>query len=917
MTLSPRYFSSWTLALGLALLAAPLAYAADDKDDKDAKDVPADDGAQPPPDDPGAKGDKDGPERIRPFPGPGGLPMPPGGPRPLTGGAPNMPPPTAKSTSAPAGPTVSGGEEIAPGAGSNVTTKKVPCVEPKSKITMDYVDAPLGDVVKYMAQVTCRNFILSDDLKGQVTIISHQQVTVSEAYEAFLSALEVAGYTTVTVGKNTKVVSTTEAGNAPVKIYEGDDIPATDNFVTQIVNLENVNVSDISSVVKELAGPKARIIAYAPTNTLIITDAAYNIRRVYRIVMELDVAAPKSRLEVIPIRYATASDVERILAEVFSLPSATGGGGGTGGAKADAGRAGGRRKKDEANATAASATNVGSEGSYISKIISDERTNSLIVMANDDAIKEIRDLLGRIDVDIDPASRSQIHVIYLENAKATDISSVLTDLSGSGSGGGSRSGGSSKSGGASRSGGAGGKSNSGFGGGGGGGGFGGGGFGGGGGGFGGKGPNGPLPGGAGPEGPGGSTSAVAAFDNGVRITADENTNSLVIIAAPEDYRVLKGVIDRLDIMRRQVFVEAVVLEVGSEDSLNLGIGYHAGSPNDDGSIMYGAGGLGASTLGGIAGAAGLATGEALSGLAMGIFGENIEVPITGPDGSTTTVGIPGFGIALNALAANSAVDILSNPSLLILDNEEAKINVGRNVPFPVSSGRDNNGQPIVSFQREDVGITLKVTPQINEANFVTLDLSLEVAEVEESSGGDTASGGFITSKRDTENVVVVKDNQTIVIGGLIGTTQTEAKTKIPILGDIPLIGVLFRGKTNTARKTNLLIFLTPHVINEPADLEEVYRIKWAQREEFMHRFYGKSRDDQQKELQSLLTSSMNIIDAPSVYSYKKPPVDVSSTIDKDGVTTNDALVRPVVDPSAPEPAPETTPEPAPAPAPVP
>ncbi len=913
----PRRFSrplSLTLALALALFAAPPVYAADDKDDK--KDVPVEEGGKPPPDDGEGKDGGEEPERIRPFPGPAGLPMPPGGSRPLTGmkgGPPNMPPPVPKS--GPSGPGGASDDDAPTASGSNVTSKKVPCVEPKSKITMDYVDAPLGDVVKYMAQVTCRNFILSDDLKGQVTIISHQQVSVSEAYEAFLSALEVAGYTTVTVGKNTKVVATSEAGNAPVKIYEGDDIPATDNFVTQIVNLENVNVSDISSVVKELAGPKARIIAYAPTNTLIITDAAYNIRRVYRIVMELDVAAPKSRLEVIPIRYATASDVERILAEVFSLASASSSSGGAAGAKADAG-AGRRRKKDDAPAAAASATNIGSEGSYISKIISDERTNSLIVMANDDAIKEIRDLLARIDVDIDPASRSQIHVIYLENAKATDISSVLTDLSGSGSGGGSRGGGSKSSTGnrsSGSSGSAGGRSGSGFGGGS----SGGGGFGGGGGGFGGKGPP-ALPGGAGPEGPGasGSSSAVAAFDNGVRITADENTNSLVIIAAPEDYRVLKGVIDRLDIMRRQVFVEAVVLEVGSEDSLNIGLGYHAGTQNDDGSLMYGAGGLGAATLGGIAGATGLATGDALSGLAMGIFGKDLEVNVTGPDGSTTTVGIPGFGIALNALAANAAVDILSNPSLLILDNEEAKINVGRNVPFPVSSGRDNNGQPIVSFQREDVGITLKVTPQINEANFVTLDLTLEVAEVEESSGGDASSGGFITSKRNTENVVVVKDNQTIVIGGLIGTTQTEGRTKVPILGDIPLIGVLFRGKSNTERKTNLLIFLTPHVINEPADLEEVYRIKWAQREEFMRRFYGKSRDEQQKELQSLLTSSMNIIDAPSTYTFKKLPVNTSSTIDKDGNATNDAVVRPINDPAA-TPTPEPTPEPAPEPAPPP
>jgi general secretion pathway protein D len=373
------------------------------------------------------------------------------------------------------------------------------------------------------------------------------------------------------------------------------------------------------------------------------------------------------------------------------------------------------------------------------------------------------------------------------------------------------------------------------------------------------------PGGA--AGDGAATGVAAAFDNGaLRITADENTNSLVLLASPEDFQVIKRVIDRLDIPRRQVYVEAVVVEVGSEDELNLGVGYHFGTATDAGGINYGSAQMNASSLG-------LDTASLLSGLAMGVLGQSI--PVTLSDG--TSLSVPAFGVALNALASNSAVNILSNPNILVLDNEEATINVGRNVPFPVSAGRDNNGQPIVSYQREDVGITLEVTPQINESNYVTLEMHLEVAEVEEDSSGlDVSTAGFITSQRETENVVVVRDNQTIVIGGLIGNTQTEVETKIPVLGDIPLLGVLFRGKRNTERKTNLLIFLTPHVINEPADLEEVYRIKVAQRDEFLKRFYGKSRDQQEKELETLLRGSMNLIDEPSMYRQKPSPKDRNS-----------------------------------------
>ena len=201
-----------------------------------------------------------------------------------------------------------------------------------------------------------------------------------------------------------------------------------------------------------------------------------------------------------------------------------------------------------------------------------------------------------------------------------------------------------------------------------------------------------------------------------------------------------------------------------------------------------------------------------------------------------------------------------------MDNEEASIVVGRNIPFPVSTGRDNNNNPIISYQREDVAITLKVTPQINESDYVTLTVFQEVQEVEEDSQGlDVATAGFITSKRSADTTVVVRDNQTVVIGGLIGATDTEVETKIPILGDIPIFGKLFRGKRVSSRKSNMLIFLTPHVIDDESDLEEVYRIKVAQRQEFIRRFYGKSRDLQEKELANILSYSMNQIDQPSRY----------------------------------------------------
>jgi general secretion pathway protein D len=881
--LAPRVVSAVLIA---ALAAAPAAWAQDKgkspkKPAEPASDEAPDDGPAPPPP----------PERIRP--GPGGLPIP----KPVSG---SDAPPEQGGGAAPATgqeAKESGAKPAASNPPGTASSQKVPCVSPTTKVTIDFADAPLSDVTKYMAEITCRNFILGEELKGTITIISHAQVTVGEAYEAYLSALEVAGYTTVTVGKSTKIVQTAKAANAPLRVYEGDDIPGTDNFVTQIVPLDNVSVTEISTIVKELSGPNAKVIAYAPTNTLMITDAAYNIRRVYRIVKQLDVAAPKSKLEVVPIRFATAADVEKILEEVYGVAATASASASSAGAGAGGGAAARRRRREGAEeapaAPSATSTNVGTEGAFISKIIADERTNSLILLANEEALAKVKELIARIDIDIDPASRSQIHVIYLEHADATEVASVLQSLSGS-SGGGSRSSGSGSSrtgtGGRNAPGGARG-------------------------GAGGAGGGGARPQGGGPPGfPGGATgteggppgggsgSVVAAFDSGVRIAADENTNSLVLIAAPEDFRILRGVIDRLDIPRRQVFVEAVVMEVGSEDEFSTSIGYHGGAGTAEGQLGFGAAGLGTSTLTGP-----LLTADLLSGLAMGVFGQAINVTLA--DG--TALAVPAFGVALNALQSNSGVNILSNPNLLVLDNEEATINVGRNVPFPVSSGRDNNGQPIISYSREDVGITLEVTPQINESNYVTLELSLEVAEVEEDSSGlDVTTAGFITSKRQTQNVVVVRDNQTIVIGGLIGNTTTQVETKVPILGDLPLIGVLFRGKRDTERKTNLLIFITPHVINEPADLEEVYRIKMAQQQEFLRRFYGKSRDAQQSEMRGLLFGSMNFVDQPSAYREKAAPADKAP----DPIGPGDAYT-PITDPAAPAPA--KAPEAAPAPAPEP
>ena len=732
-----------------------------------------------------------------------------------------------------------------------------------ARAVLEYVETPIKDIIEEMARRTCRNFIIDDGLKGEITIVSYKEVSGAEAYQAFLSALEVMGYTTVKVGDFTKVIPVGNAASEPLRVYQGsslEDVPYIDNFITQIFQLENVLVTDVATIAKQLSGAGANIITYAPSNTLIVTDSGVNIRRMWRIVSELDVASPKSTLRYYTLKFAEAVDMSKMIEEIYGVAgSQTETKSKSSNRSRDRPRNRRNRDRDKATDAAATSTSVGKESNYISKIVADERTNTLIVRANEAAFAEIEALLEELDVDIDPASRSQIHVVYLEHAKAEDVAQVLSNLTDEGRRNSNAA--STRRRGNDRGNGRG--SN--------------------------RGPMGRPDSDKGSISEG-SAGVTAAFEDGVKISSDENTNSLVIIASRESYAILKRVIDRLDIRRKQVFVEAVIMEMASDDSLDSGIAFHTGKPGEDGgTFSMGSAQLNSTSFG-------LDAQSLLSGLAMGVFGEAIDVAIPDGTGGSSTLSVPAFGVALNALQANSMVNILSTPNILTLDNEEAKIVVGRNIPFPISSGMDANGNQLVSYQREDVAITLKVTPQINESNYVTLEIMQEVSEIEEDSSGlDVTSAGFITSKRSAETTVLVKDNQTIVIGGLMGQTETEVETKVPLLGDIPLLGALFRGRRTSSRKTNMMIVLTPHIIDDPVDLEEVYRVKVAQRDEFLRRFYGRSEVEQAHELDGLLRYSMNLIDEPSVFRTKIAKPRVEASIDG-GMDTAPAEATEVVAP---------------------
>ena len=713
--------------------------------------------------------------------------------------------------------------------------KTLPPFDANVLIHIDYDNADIKDVIKDFAEKTGRNFLIDPKIAGKITIIAPKPVSINEAYEAFLAALDAAGFTTVVEARFrqgklkgkpmlTRILSAADAKSEPLELYTGAYTPRTANLITRLIQIENIPVDEITKVIQKWVSSAGDLLAYAPSNTLIITDSANNIRRIVELINELDISAPQQKMEIFQIQHAEAAAIVEIIRELYdetasaSKPAKP--------AKKKRRKKGKKKGKKKARAKAGS-TSVGQETSFIGKMLADERTNSIIVLATEKSLLEIKDLIAQLDYETDPFSASDIQVIYLEHAKAEDLSQTLNSLIQQSNQRASQR--KKKKGKESAK----------------------------------------LKGGQ-------AGSLGGNFQDEVRITHDPTTNSLVVTASHDDYKRLRKVIDLLDIPRKQVFVETVIMEVSDSDRRDMGASWHGGKPGE------GAGGLnilaarGSQSLN--LGTA-LLDGSLLGGLALGVFGKAINVPLPGIEGG---LNIPAFGLVLRALQEDSSTNVLSSPSILTLDNEEATIEIGETVPFPTGGSLGGlagaagaaggfGGFPSISFSREDVGIILRITPQINASDYVTMDVYQEISEVKEGSAADVlSSGGPTTTKRSAETHVSVRSNQTIVIGGLMQEVDTVSESKVPILGDIPLIGFFFRNKAKTKRKTNLLIFLTPHVINSPEDLQEVYRIKMLQRQEFMRRFYGKSHDEQLIELNKLIRFSMNLPDTPSVYSDREP-----------------------------------------------
>jgi general secretion pathway protein D len=568
-------------------------------------------------------------------------------------------------------------------------------------VTLNFSDADLTAVVNSVSHITGKNFIIDPRVKGKVTVISAKPLNEDEVYNVFLSILQVHGFATVPMKNAIKIIPDAAAkqGAAPVV---NSSYASNDQLVTQVVVVNNVNATQLVPILRPLVAQQGHLAAYAQTNVLIVSDRASNIKRVMKIIKQVDKKVDEE-LEIVKLEHAFAAEVVRLLSGLSS--------GGT-------------------------PQNKGAASSI--KFTADERTNSVVLSGEKNLRRKYRSIITKLDQPVE--STGNIHVVYLRYASAENIAKILGSVGKDVMDAQKKNADVSKS-----SGGA-----------------------------------------------------------GLNIQADDVSNALVITAPMSIFKSLRAVIKQLDIPRAQVHIEAIIAEVSMNASNELGVQWLIDDTTSNGPALatnFGTTTSISSVAASVASGGGASLGQGLS-LALGRIGESTL----------------DFVTLIRALSGDSDNNLLSTPSIVTLDNQEAEIIVGNNVPFITgefttsASGTSNsNPNPFRTVERKDVGISLKVKPQINEGNTITMEIEQEVSNLD----GASTGVDVITSKRSLKTMVQLQDGELLILGGLIDDTLVERQQKVPGLGDIPILGALFRSSIMEKTKRNLMIFLRASIIKDP------------------------------------------------------------------------------------------------------
>jgi general secretion pathway protein D len=579
---------------------------------------------------------------------------------------------------------------------------------PDELVSVNFDNVDIRTVLKTIGELTGINFIPHQNVNGTVTAMSPTSIRLGDIYLYLQSILDVAGYATIEMGNVVKVVPKAEAVKSHTEVRIGADpaaIPETDRIARQIIPLKYADAAEISEIVTPILSPSAQLATYPRTNSLVITDTSANIRHIAQVIQQLDVEGSQEKVLLFPLAHASAQtmseQVLRILEKSKMMIPPTG--------------------RPQAVPTVGNGP----------RVLPDERTNSLIVVATDQDAATVGQLVQQLDIER-PVGMDTVHVVYLKNGDANEVSrslaNALTSM---------------------------------------------------------------------------KLTGPAQLAPRIQVTPDASTNALVIVAPPSDFELISQIIAKLDIVREQVQVEVLIVEISDESLRELGVDWATmDNPSADSVRGFGLTNLGprVNFLSGTA-----------EGLALGAW--------------KSVGGTVKIGAILQAMEKQSGVNILSTPNILASNHRKAKIIVGENRAFVTQSRITETVDPVTptvikSFEYKDVGITLEVTPHVSQGGMVRLKIESQFTKLIEdvtSPSSDTPT----TAKRSIQTEVAMGSGATVVIGGLIRDDTVKTVKKVPLLGDLPLLGALFQSQSKHTQKTNLMLFITPQVQSTQEDLQKM------------------------------------------------------------------------------------------------
>jgi general secretion pathway protein D len=596
-----------------------------------------------------------------------------------------------------------------------VAVASIASAQNSGRITPNFKDADITQITEAVAAATGKNFIIDPRVRAQVTMISSTPMSPAAFYEAYLAILQVHGFIAVPAGDVIKVLPDANARQIP-SVDLPDHVSSTsDEIVTQVIDVKNVSAAQLVPILRPMIAQYGHLAAYPTSNILIISDRANNVNRIIRIIRRIDQVGDQD-VEIVPLQNASSAEIVRVINSLYQ------------------GQAGG----PEGGATP-------------TKVVADERSNSVLIGGDQSQRLRIRALVAHLDTPLEAGGDTQVR--YLRYADAEKIAPKLKEQI-----------------------------------------------------------TGVAQASAGAGGAGASASPTAQAEKSAMVWADAQNNALVITAPPKIMHAVMDILDKLDIRRPQVLVEAIIVEVTTDKTAEFGVNWAAFSKNSSSSVPA------ASFVNPVGGAS-------IVDLAGDVAAAANGTSATLPTGTTLAVGRIAagglnFAAMVRAIRGDTDTNIIATPSTMTLDNQEAEIKVAEEVPYITGSFATNTGattnngnvNPFQTVQREEVGTILKVTPQIAaEGNSVVLKISIESSSVLPTS---VSPVDITTSKRTITTNVLIENGGIVVLGGLIQDSNNKSDQKVPFLSSIPLIGLAFKTRQAQATKNNLMMFIRPQIIRD-------------------------------------------------------------------------------------------------------